>query len=312
LRSARYVSWLVLDEKRVIWTDSPIGGAGLGDLRACPKTGCPASGPAVLFADHAIGALASDGITAFASAPFFPDTGVHRLNANGTSTLQAPNGSVYWLGLRDTLLYINEYTAGRGRNVHVKGPGDPVAALLCTLPESTVNTDWSVVSTDRIFLGAHNFGAIYSCPRIGGSFTTYLENGDQSWVFAMATDGANLYWVDLLGRLNTCSANPASCTNPTTIFGPSSTLFAGSPSLLAESAGDLFILTSGGDLVGCKATDCPNTVKVLVHEPAFALEMRAGSSNLAVDDEDIYYVARDGAYDAGAPYRIMRLPRKPL
>jgi hypothetical protein len=309
--SSRPITWVVLDETRVLWTDAAVGG-GTGDLRACPKTGCSAQGPAVLFADRPVGALGTDGTTAFASVAFGVDVGVFRLNGNGTRTLEASYGNIYWLNVRDSLRYMNEYGGSLARKVYVKAAGQATGLLLCTLADPAVNTDWSVVSLDRVFLGAHNTGAIYSCPRTGGEFTTYLANGDQSWVSSMAADNGSIYWVDLLDRLNTCSANPATCPQPTTLLEGGNPRYSGAPAVVAQGGGDLFVLTLGGDLVGCKAVDCPNTATVLAHEPAFALDARVASSNLAVDATDIYYVARDGAPDAGATYRLMRLPRKPL
>lgn len=80
-----------------------------------------------------------------------------------------------------------------------------------------------------------------------------------------------------------------------------------------HSNGDLFMETSGGDLIGCRTSGCPASVKKLAHENAFAESNRVSGSNVAVDANHIYYVARDGDPDAGtATYRLMRLPRKPL
>lgn len=316
--SSREINWVALDATRVLWMDSRPQGGALGDLRSCPKTGCSAAGPAVIFQAHSGSALVSDGNLAFASNAFNPDPGVHRLNADGSTTLVLSQTSISWLSLRENTLYMTTYGTSLERTISNANATTLALGLQnsnCTFPgDGATNTDWSVVTGQKIFLGSHSNGGIFVCPKSGGSFTYFLQgNGNEHYVWSMATNDTTLYWVDSADRLASCPAGDATCSTPTIVLTKPNPSYAGGIRTVLHSNGDLFMETSGGDLIGCKATSCPSSVKPLVHENAFAQTWRVTGSNVAADANHIYYVARDGDPDAGSvTYRLMRLPRKPL
>jgi hypothetical protein len=315
--SSREIHWVALDATRVLWMDSLPQGGGPGDLRACPRTGCAASGPTTIFQASTGAFLTSDGTLAFASISNGTGYGVHRLNADGTTTMAFAQGNTHWLALRDNTLYMTLYGGSLERTISTLAAQTLTLGALannCHFPgDGLTNTDWTVVGAERIFLGTHSTGGIFACPRDGGDFTYFLQGAtDDRWVWGMATDDVNLFWVDLVDRLNSCPVTGDTCTSTTTVLPASSPNYLGGIRTVIHSNGDLLMETSGGDLIGCKATSCPGTVKVLTHENAFAESWRIAGSNVTADDKYIYYVARDGDLDAGATYRLMRLPRKPL
>jgi hypothetical protein len=314
--SSREINWVALDATRVLWMDSVPQGSGDGDLRACPKTGCAASGPMTIFQARSGSFLTSDGTRAFASIAYGSDVGVHRLNEDGTTTIASAEAATNWLTLRDDTLYMTFYGTSLERTISTL---DATTLMLgsvdrkCAFPgDGTVNTDWTVVTDQTIFIGAHSVGGILMCPKTGGDFTYFLQGNDnQHYVWSMATNDANIFWVDSADRLISCPATGNGCS-PTIVLTSTNAAYAGGIRTVIHSNGDLFFETSGGDLVGCKASGCPGSVKKLAHEDVFAESQRVSGTNVAADANHIYYVARDGVPDAGATYRLMRLPRKPL
>jgi hypothetical protein len=296
--------------------DSAPQGGRAGDLEACPKNGCPATGPQPIFQSLLAGFLASNEKLAFASIGYGAQAGVYRLNDDGTSTTLTALGysGFNWLTVRDGTLYATLYGANFERTiVPMNLATNELGTTSCNFPTAGLNTDWSVVTTERIFLAAHSVGgSIYYCPRDGGDFAPFLTGqGSETYVLSMATDDTNIYWVDANGSLWSCPASGTSC-NPTALLTTANAPAGAKIITVLHSSGDLIVETSAGDVVGCKASGCPGTAKPLVHEAALANGWGVAGSNVAADANAIYYVARDGVPDAGATYRLMRLPRKPL
>jgi len=311
------IEWLALDSKRVIWI-AGVQAGGLGDLYACPKTGCPPEGPTKLFAGISTGFLASNGETAFMSEGFGLNVGVWRLDDGGGRTKVGALGSlarVFWMVVQKDVLYtidhnnVVEASAGRDRTLRrLSLPAlDGPITLGSYSPADGTNALAVAVSTSRAYFGSHSTSVLLTCPLADCQFNFFSTT--EAYSYSLATDDGRFFWVGV-DTLNQCDEG-ATCTSPTIVIQGDA---MNRPLAVLHHAGSLFIEMSAGDLFECKSSNCAVTKRRIAHESGFADGSDGytlDGTSYAADGDALYYVARDGTTDGGNAYRVMRLPRSP-
>lgn len=298
--ATKAVPWLVLDTTRVIWgTGLPeLGGAG--GIFTCPKAGgCP-QGPTELAASFFMGALGSDGKTAYVSGAGGGTIGLFEIGQ--TDLLAFPElkkRALFWIVPRDGTLLLNAYYENDAttfsRTIYRASLPNGPFELVADYPASDgTNAAATVFAKDWVYLGAHNVAKIVAAPLAGGGAFTEVVIGGGNYVWSMTTDGDRVYWTNGAGSsVDSCVANGQLCQpRPDLAMGDT---IVGQPRAVHFADGLLFIQTSAGELASCDPkTSCKQTVKVLARETAFADYWRLAATNIAVDADAIYYVAREG------------------
>jgi hypothetical protein len=297
-------------------------GGGLGSLYGCPKTGCPSGTPNVLSARVQTATLASDGTSTFASFAFGQNR-VSKIEGNGlvdlpsVASLEQPN----WLLPRGSNLYINNYGPGpfvRTILRTTKDGSSGAVAIATYSPVGAANTSHTVMTADRIFLGAHNVGKIVSCTLSNCPNTewdTFLE-GNAAYVASMASTDDAIVWTGGSTVLF-CNAG-ASCLAPTELLNAAHLGTAKAQSVtMSSDRKTLYVITNSDDLLACDVKACASSLKTIAHDPGMtpptAIIILAGHT-VADDERAIYYAVYDttSPTDGAAPAtrsRIMRLAK---
>jgi hypothetical protein len=175
-------------------------------------------------------------------------------------------------------------------------------------PIDSVNTAATAFSRDWVYLGAHNTPKIVAAPLAGGSFVEVVTGGE-AYVWSMTADDDRVYFTSGGGgsTLYSCPANGQPCL-PRLDLSPGQGI-TGKPRAVHFAAGRLFIQTGAGELVSCDPKACSGKVDLLATETAFDDRWRLTGTNIAVDAQAVYYVAREGMQEASFTYVVKRVAR---
>jgi hypothetical protein len=311
-----YVVDVAVDAQRVLWTTQTSLWSGPGHLYACPKSGCPAGGPTSLAApSDAIGGLAGDGITAYASF-VYGSRRIVKIEADGTLArlsatshasavrLQMRKGILYYAGLYETSM-----TGGYAGSVYAWN-GTTEQTLASFDGPHNLN-DLAVGGTQQPFLSS--YFVIETC-KSGTCAPFHMNNPG---VQAMAADDSKLYWASDSGELLSCAIE-GPCPPAATVLGPAQ-LGAAKPVQVKVDHGRLFVTTNADDIFACDPASCATTLRKIAHEThlyAGGGEAFNGES-VTSDDQAVYWAAVDGTptpVDGGVDtssltHRIMKLAK---
>jgi hypothetical protein len=304
------IPYLALDATRVIWMTSTPPLLAFGNVYACPRATACGAGPMTLRQNIKANAIGSDGTSAWVSD--VSQGKIFKVGPVGLDDLYPSlpqKRSILWLTPRDGGLLANAYEENDA-SPHPRGiyRADLVAQGYQDIAFYTgnENAENTVFTNTHVYLGAHDMPMIVAASLGGGSF---IPVNTSELVSTMTTDGNRVFFSDGAGPIFACNGDGNTCAQTTVLQVDAA--FGGAAELLYAADGRLFFETAGGMLVSCDPNDCPGTAKILAHEDAFATEWHFWATNIAVDAEFVYYVARKGAVDANPTYFVKRVAREP-
>jgi hypothetical protein len=304
---------VVVDSTRVLWMTQENSDGARGSVYACPKDGCVGS-PLAVATSVNVGALASDGVTAYASF-VFGDRNTARIDPGGTLTNLPVATHLYAkeLAARPDGLFLLAYYEADGGSTYARTPfewnGSVETRLGDYVPPDIMNMEQMVVTPTHIFLGSHSLPQIVACSRPSCSTWSVVTNASTSLLGSMTSDGTRIFWTDFDGQLYSCAANGLPCT-PTQELGR---VQLGTTHLLSATyaAGALYIEGNDGNIRTCNPAQCAASLRIIAHETALALSYATQGHTITADDSAVYWAAVDTqtADGAAATYRIMKLAK---
>ena len=300
---------VVVDATRVLWAAVPDVSGAIGQLYACPKAGCSGP-PAVIRANVRLRALASDGVTAYASS-IYGSHDVVRIEPSGSIT-KLPLPDHVFVGQiavrKEGVLYeaFDEPAsdAGYNRSIYLWDGSVETPAAVYT-PAIGANTAEMAVTQDHIYLGAHNTGQLVSCTKNNCSAWTLVSADPNALITSMATDGQRVFWTND-GPLRSCAADGLPCAI-TDELGPMN-LQGANAVTVNYASGALYITTDAGDIFTCKPGGCATSLTKVVHEKKLAQTFPFDGHTVTADDRAVYWAAMDET-TAPTTYRIMRIAK---
>jgi len=307
ITTSELVYALAVDATHVYWMSAEPSqdGDSLGNnghLYACPKTGCPTSGPISLVGDgQTPGTLAGNGTRAYASFVF----GFRKLLALKSGTTEmlpvtAPLAVSRFAVGESNLHYLALYTgvdSGSPFNSETLLWNGSAQTSIGTYAGTANVTDFTVVGNQQ-FLGSYAslFACDVPCTSAWGTLSTSITG-----LASLTTDGTSLFLR--IREQHQVVRSPTTAFAPTELIGPGA-LGNADPLDVYATKGAVYVSTTNGDLFSCSPTSCPP--KPLVHDANLGAMPSANfGTTIGVDDQAVYYVG----LTSGSTWHIMRVAK---